>query len=298
MTFAHKISMFLPKFLRNTLKQPWHNLELIIFFLVSGGRFSYNRELGNFYAIKPLLSSDQKKKLPIVTRSPREIKRWMAFGRDKDDKLYKWLLNLKNCKTLWDIGSANGLEGFMVNFLHGSNVVFVEPFTPSIESILKTNFLIESKLNKKLNIEIVQAACDDKKGYEKLINHTKPVAGETFNSVENGINHYCDGGRKEMSEKSLQWIKKITLDEMLLELKIKPPSHLKVDVDGLELRVLNGGKKFFKNNIIKECAIEVNDKNPIPVEKFMKNNGFLKFDENIHHDLGDKFTADFFFKRK
>ena len=33
---------------------------------------------------------------------------------------------------------------------------------------------------------------------------------------------------------------------MLLEMKIDAPSHLKIDVDGLELRVLNGGKKFFQ----------------------------------------------------
>jgi FkbM family methyltransferase len=222
----------------------------------------------------------------------------MAFGRNKNDKLYRWLLELNNCEVLWDIGSANGLEGFMVNFLHGSKIVFIEPFTPSIESILKTHFIVETKFKKKLNTEVIQAACDIKKGFEKLINHTKPAAGETYNSIEDGIKHYCDGGRQKLSQSSFQWIKKITLDEVLLDLKIQAPSHLKIDVDGLELRVLQGGKKFFKNSKLVECAIEVNDNNPKPVEDFMYRSGFKKIDENIHHDYKDKFTADFFFKRK
>jgi len=295
MTFANKVSFLLPKFFRNKLRQPWHNIELLLFFLFSGGRIYYNAEVGNIYAIKPLLGSNLSKKLPIVARSLRELKRWMSFGRDESDKLYTWLLNLKCCEILWDIGSANGLEGFMVNFLHGSRVVFVEPFTPSIESILKTNFLLESVFNKKLDIEIIQAACDEKKGFEKLVNHTKPVPGETFNSVENAIGDYCDGGRQEMEKKSFQWIKKITLDEILLDLKIQAPTHLKIDVDGLELRVLKGGKKLFNHNGLIECAIEVNDNNPKAVESYMKNCGFVKFDEHVHHNFGKKFTADFFF---
>ena len=186
----------------------------------------------------------------------------------------------------------------MVNFLHDSTIVFVEPFTPSIESVLKTNFLIESRLKKKLDTEIIQAACDDKKGFERLINHTKPVAGETYNSVENGISDYCDGGRQKMSKKSFQWIKKVTLDEVFMDMKVEPPTHLKVDVDGLEMRVLRGGKQVMKYEGLLECAIEVNDNNPKLVDEFMKNVGFIKFDEYIHHDLKDKFTADFFYKRR
>lgn len=297
MTIPNKLSLILPKLLKKKLRQPWHNIELFIFFFKSGGRFFYNSEVGNICASKSFPGSKNKNKIPVVTRSSREMKRWMVFGRDGEDKLYKWLLNLHSCKTLWDIGSANGLEGFMVNFLHGSKVVFVEPFTPSIESILKTKFLIESRLLKNINAEIVHAACDIEKGYEKLINHTKPVAGETFNSIEKGIDDYCDGGRKNLSKKSLQWIKKITLDEMLLEMKIDAPSHLKIDVDGLELRVLNGGKEFFKKSMLSDCAIEVNDENPKAVVNFMKRYGFIKYDENIHHSFKNRFTADFFFKR-
>ena len=84
---------------------------------------------------------------------------------------------------------------------------------------------------------------------------------------------------------------------MLLEMKIDAPSHLKIDVDGLELRVLNGGKKFFKKTMLSDCAIEVNDENPKAVVNFMKRYGFIKYDENIHHSFKNKFTADFFFKR-
>ena len=37
--------------------------------------------------------------------------------------------------------------------------------------------------------------------------------------------------------------------------------------------------------------------NPKLVDKLMKRAGFKKYNEYIHHDLNNKFTADFFYKR-
>ena len=50
--------------------------------------------------------------MELPVRSPRELARFVRFGDDPDDLVYRWLMMIDDCKTLYDVGSANGLEGF------------------------------------------------------------------------------------------------------------------------------------------------------------------------------------------
>ena len=70
MTIPNKLSLILPKILRKKLRQPWHNIELFIFFFKSGGRFFYNSEV-NICASKFFQDQKIKIKIPQPTRSSR-----------------------------------------------------------------------------------------------------------------------------------------------------------------------------------------------------------------------------------
>ena len=76
--------------------------------------------------------------MEVVVRSYKEMRRFYQFGGYDGDPVFDWMQRIKDCDLVYDVGSANGLEGFFIHHLHGSRIVFVEPFTPSVETILKT----------------------------------------------------------------------------------------------------------------------------------------------------------------
>ena len=276
------------------MRPSWHRFHLYLRFLKQGGRIRFDRDLLTIEAWRTLPGLTP---FSVAIRSPREFRRWASFAGNADDKLYQWLISCGHDAVLWDIGSANGLEGCTALHANKCSVVFVEPFTPSIESILKSLSLMEKRNGEKPKAEVVQAACTDVPGYGRLITHTKPVAGETFNSISSGLDTYCQGGRGHMPSSSVQWVKYVTLDELHFEAGIALPTHLKVDVDGFERNVLNGGKRVFASDRLRSCAIEVNDGNGLFVLDFMKAYGFEKVDELVHFDSKTAYTADYFFQR-
>jgi hypothetical protein len=96
---------------------------------------------------------------------------------------------------------------------------------------------------------------------------------------------------------SVQWVKYVTLDEFHFDAGIALPTHLKIDVDGFERKVFNGGKRVIESEVLRSCAIEVNDDNVPFVLDFMTSRGFRKADELVHHDTSTAYTADYFFER-
>ncbi len=85
-------------------------------------------------------------KMLILARTFKEFNRVTRFGMNKNDLVWKWLNWLPTNEVIYDIGSANGFRGFSAAHLNNCRVYFIEPYTPSIETILKTVSL--TKINK------------------------------------------------------------------------------------------------------------------------------------------------------
>ena len=294
-TIAGTIARGLPKPVAEALRPYWHRAQMYASYFCRGGRLRYDRTALCLVASKPMPGGGRGKRMEIAARSGREFRRFATYG-ESQDKVYDWLCDIPSDGVLWDIGSSNGLEGFLANRLTGCRVVFIEPFTPSIESILKTRYVAEQRAGTTLPVDVVHAACADQPGFGRLLTHTKPVAGETCNSIGGSLDEYCAGGRGDMRDVSSQWIKFVTLDE-LLDRGIEPPTHLKMDVDGLEMRVLAGAERVLDRTYLVSAAIEVNDDNVEPVEAFMTHRGFTCTGRFVHHEAPGRYTADHFYGR-
>ena len=288
------IARLMPAGLRARLRPKWYRLNVLIDFYAAGGRLRYDRRVASCVAYRRFSDNEH---MPVVVRSYREFRRWAQFDQGSLDMVSRWLNGITDCEVYWDIGSANGLEGFFVNFRHGCNVVFVEPFAPSIETILKTIYVIGATNRDAGKFEVVQALCDKQDSFNRLVMHTRPVAGETENSAEGDLEEYCHGGRSAMPVAVTQWVPTVSLDSLHWKCGLPLPTHIKIDVDGFELRALAGAQELLESGHVRSWVIEVNDDHGPAIVKLLGAHGYTKLAEYDHGKPRGLYTADYLFVR-
>ena len=134
---------------------------------------------------------------------------------------------LKKGDTVIDVGANIGYFTLFFSKLVGEKgkVIAFEP-DPINFDILKKNI----ELNKITNVELVKKGVSNKNEFMRL--YKSPVSG--------GHSLIKNEWGKEYTD-----IQTVTLDEYFKEQKI---DVIKIDVEGFELEVIEGGKKIFKNN--------------------------------------------------
>ena len=83
----------------------------------------------------------------------------------------------------------------------------------------------------------------------------------------------------------------LTLDDFCKIKKIFP-THLKIDVDGGELKVIKGSTNVLNNNMLREIHIEIDDYNKEEILNILKVKGF----ENIW-TVPNKKNSDYLFRK-
>lgn len=265
-------------------------------FLRAGGRIGWDREIGTAVATRPI---DGGRTMQVSVRSYRELRRVHQFGRNPRDVVWKWLNWIGDCRTFYDVGASNGMEGLYVMHRHNCPVVFVEPYTPSIESLLKSLYLTRRDLPSGPMAEVVHAGCGAEEIYTRLLMHGAPRAGENLNTFQDASAyiHYSGDDRRSKAVLS-QWVKGVTLDGLVAIHDLPEPSHVKIDVDGFEARVMAGAKNLLKNGRVESWALEVNgDDNLGTIAPKMAHAGYVEADRFEHYPGVTPSTFDIIYLR-
>ena len=294
MTVAALIGGALPGPLRRYLQPRWHKLrDYLLFRITRRGRVRFDKFIGEWVASRPFAG----RALSVPVRSYRQFRRYYQFGRQGEkDVVFAWMRRLDDCEVLYDIGSSNGLEGFLVNHLWGSRIIFVEPFTPSVETILKT--IVLQGENKRDDFEVIQAGCDTELTQRKLYMHHGPIPGANRNSVGKPED-YDRGGRQDQPVLCHQWIMAVSLDSLHWELGLPLPTHVKIDVDGFENHVMAGASRLLEEQCVRSWAIELNGReNQKSVTDLMASAGYEAIAEWEHYPDFEYYSGDAIFVRR
>ncbi len=281
MTIANKMGKILPPILRKKVQVLYHQFRVRLLLQSRNALLKYDKNLSGWIVTVPLT---KKKKLKVLARNFKELRRISQFGINKQNIVWHWLHFIENNSVYYDIGSANGLEGFTVSKLSNSHVCFIEPYTPSIETILKTIYLINPDKPNYSKFDVVHAACSDKDEYSQLLMHDPPFAGQTKNSFNTRKNYEERGGRDRSKILLKQWIKSISIDALIYKYKFQKPNYIKIDVDGYEEAVIKGAMRAIKNKIVLSWCIEITGQKRIEnITKIMKKNGYSCVAEWNHY---------------
>ncbi|MDC0355670.1 FkbM family methyltransferase [Candidatus Pelagibacter sp.] len=192
-----------------------------------------------FYAPNNLISWRVR---TIFDKEPDTIE-WIEKFNKKDDNNF----------IFWDIGANIGLYSLYCSCVHGkkSKIYAFEPSTSNLR-VLSRNIYIN---NLQENIFINQLPLSNKPNIFLPMKENDFQEGVSLNTFGENFNFEGD----EYIAKNEYSILGTSIDYMVEKNIMDVPDYIKIDVDGIEHLILEGGKQTLKNLKIKSILIEVND---------------------------------------
>lgn len=183
--------------------------------------------------------------------TPNDVTRWRAKTiLTKEPITIEWINSMQEGETLFDIGANVGGYSILAG-LRGVNVYAFEPEAENF-AILTRNLAVNG-----LAPNAFPMAVTDKSGFD-VLHLSNFGAGGSCHSFRDELGF--DGSARPTKYK--QGCIGITLDALMD--KLPQPDHIKIDVDGLEEKVIMGAIDTLKG--VKSLLIEVNPKIPKHLE--------------------------------
>jgi len=164
----------------------------------------------------------------------------------KEPETVNWIKNFEKESVFFDIGANIGIYSLFAAKLNHSTV----SFEPESHNFAALNININDN-NFEKKIIAYPISLDEKMKISQL-NIFKFRFGGSGHSFDRSINSQG----KEFDASHIQGSISITLDKFCEEIKIYP-DHVKIDVDGNELKVINGMKSLLASKKIKSILIEL-----------------------------------------
>ncbi len=222
--------------------------------------FNYLTKRSILIYFKEFFLKDSYKNINILDKNinfftPNEITEWrVKTFFTKEPETIEWIDGFKNKKNLifWDIGANVGLYS-IYNSLKNTNSTTIS-FEPSSSNlrVLTRNISINNLEDK---IKVFPLPLTNKKNKFLIMKERDFVEGGALNSF--GEDFDFEG--KSFTGNMKYSLIGTTIDYLIEKNILEIPDHIKIDVDGIEHLILDGGKKILKNKKIMSMSIEINE---------------------------------------
>lgn len=234
-----QLRILLKKILPGKVYSNFYNFYLIL-------RYP-KKEIPNFILKKKYFVKDDQNKNLFSLR----LMGGAIYGRGitfytKEPETVNWIKNFKKNSTFFDVGANIGIYSLFAAKMEHS----VISFEPESHNFAALNININDN-NFENNITSYPLAIDEKISISKL-NIFKFRFGGSGHSFGRSTNSQGN----EFEPTHLQGSFSITLDKFSEDTKIIP-DYIKIDVDGNELKVINGMKNLLSKRKIKSLLIEL-----------------------------------------
>jgi FkbM family methyltransferase len=166
---------------------------------------------------------------------------------DNEPNTINWIKEIPKGDCLWDIGANVGVFSLYA-CLRGINVISFEPLHSNY-NILCKNVEINNFSNKMLAFKV--ALSDETKLDIFYINNAwDGASGNTFGEASNIIG-------LPFHEYSTQPTLGYTIYDFINTFNVAFPNFIKIDVDGIENKILKGGIEILKDERLKSMLVEI-----------------------------------------
>ena len=226
---------------------------------------------------------------------PNQLLEWRVNTYfSKEPETLEWIDSFKKKDNLifWDIGANIGLYSIYSSLKHPKSITIAfEPSSSNLR-VLTRNISIN---NLEKNIKIVPIPLTNKKNIFQEMNEGQFVEGGALNSFGEKFDFEGKEFKSNMKYNLLGTTMNYFIENSILDI----PDYIKIDVDGIEHLILQGGDKFLNNEKVKSLSIEINENFTEQYDKvlnFMDKNNFKIFHKKRSDDLllrGSKFKKTF-----
>ena len=216
----------------------------------------------------------------LVFYSPNRINRFrIETFSSKEPETLRWMENFEENSVFWDIGANVGLYTCYAAKLKNTRVYAFEPSIFNLEILTKNVFL--NRLSN--NVTIVPFPLTNKLK-ETEFKMTSADWGSSASTFGEDYKHDGSKIKKEFNYKMLG----ISMNDCVNVLKMKQPDYIKMDVDGIEHLILEGGNQILKKT--KSVLVEIDDSFNLQVENTKKHliQAGFKLVEKKHSNLVEK----------
>ena len=172
----------------------------------------------------------------------------------KEPETLNWIDSFKKKENLifWDIGANIGLYSIYNSLKHPkSTTIAFEPSSSNLR-VLTRNISIN---NLEKNIKIVPIPLTNKENIFQQMSEGLFIEGGALNTFGEKYNFEGKEFKPTMKYDLLGTTINYFLENSILDI----PDYIKIDVDGIEHLILEGGNKFLTNKKVKSLSIEINE---------------------------------------
>ena len=199
----------------------------------------------------------------INISSSHEIFRAATFN-SKEPEMIEWLKSFRNNApsqtfTFYDIGANIGIYSlFVASMYPNSRVYSFEPEALNFSSLCRN-----ITLNNMHNANPYQIGLTNESGFSTLLVAIME-SGAGAAQVDD-VPKYNDSGSVFK-----QGLYCTTLDELVFDNDISFPTYIKIDVDGHELKILEGAKRVLQDDRLKGLIVEFEYRDQVSKKKFIE----------------------------
>ena len=226
--------------------------------------------------ISPIYKVKHKGK-EYLFHCPNELTRWRAETMfTKEPETIEWIDSFNKDEILFDVGANIGLYSIYAA-KRGINVIAFEPESQNYALINKNLYL------NKVSDQIIclNIALADRDSLDYLYMPTFQPGGAL-----NNFGEALDWKHDDFAPFFKQGVISYSLDSFLLRFPEYFPNYIKIDVDGLEGKIIKRAKKTLRDSRLKSLLVEINESLPeeLKIVQFIKSSG-LKFSKKEHSQI-------------
>ena len=186
---------------------------------------------------------------------PNQLLEWRVDTYfSKEPETLEWIDSFQEKENLifWDIGANIGLYSIYNSLKHPkSTTIAFEPSSSNLR-VLTRNISIN---NLEKNIKVVSIPLTNKENIFQEMKEGQFVEGGALNSFGEKFDFEGKEFKPTMKYNLLGTTMNYFIENSILDI----PDYIKIDVDGIEHLILEGGDKFLNDKKVKSLSIEINE---------------------------------------
>lgn len=184
----------------------------------------------------------------VTLATPSTLCLWRALTYfQKEPETIDWIAGIPDGGVLFDVGANIGLYTLWAGLTRNASVFAFEP-EASNYGTLNVNLQLNGLTGR---CRAFCAGLSDREGFDVL-----RVARSRIGESGHQVGSEADTGIPA-NEVAIQGIVTTTLDHLVYEAGLPCPSHLKIDVDGIEPAIVRGGGRLLADPRLRSVLIEL-----------------------------------------